>query len=133
MVYKKGFTILEIILAIFILTTAIFGSFALIQQTVAGASLNQSKLIAYYLAQEGIENVKNIRDTNWLQGEDDWAAGMPTEIETIGNLTKNFTRETDISSGAGSDFLDVKITIEWSERGKEHSIETVSRLYNWFK
>jgi len=64
---NKGFTILEVIVAIFVLTVAVGGSFVLIQQTLIAASLAQSKLTAYYLAQEGIEIVRNIRDTNWLK------------------------------------------------------------------
>lgn len=63
---KKGFTILEVILAISVLTLAIGGSFGLLQQTLSAASLSNSKLIAVYLAQEGIEIARNIRDNNWL-------------------------------------------------------------------
>jgi hypothetical protein len=64
---SRAFTILEVMLAIFILTAAVAGSFSLIQQTLWASSLNQSKLIAYYLGQEGIEIVRNIRDNNWLE------------------------------------------------------------------
>jgi len=64
---SKSFTLLEVILAITVLTLAVGGSFVLISQTLASVSVVQSKLIASYLAQEGIEIVKNIRDTNWLK------------------------------------------------------------------
>ena len=64
---KRGFTLLEVITAIFILTVGTGASFALIQQTLLASSLIEFKLIASYLAQEGIEIVRNIRDTNWLQ------------------------------------------------------------------
>lgn len=64
---KNSFTIIEVMMAIFVLTVAVGGSFALIQQTLVSASINQQKLIAYYLAQEGIEIVRNIRDSNWLE------------------------------------------------------------------
>jgi hypothetical protein len=64
---SKSFTLLEVILAITVLTLAVGGSFILISQTIASVSVVQSKLIASYLAQEGIEVVKNIRDTNWLK------------------------------------------------------------------
>jgi len=77
---KRGFTLLEVILAIFVLTIAVSGAFALISQTFVLASLVQSKLIASYLAQEGIEIVKNIRDTNWLTQRTDpdilWNDGL---------------------------------------------------------
>lgn len=54
-------------IAISVLTVAVGGSFALIQQTLVAASLNQSKLVASYLVQEGIEIARNIRDNNWLE------------------------------------------------------------------
>lgn len=64
---KNSFTIIEVMMAIFVLTVAVGGSFALISQTLVAASINQQKLIAYYLTQEGIEIVRNIRDSNWLE------------------------------------------------------------------
>jgi len=71
----KGFTLLEVILAITVLTIAMGGSFALISQTIASVSTIQSKLTASYLAQEGIELVKNIRDNNWLKFQP-WDQGL---------------------------------------------------------
>jgi type II secretory pathway pseudopilin PulG len=64
---KNSFTILEVILAIFILTVAVGASFTLIQQSLISASLAKSKLTAAYLAQEGIEVIRNARDNNWLK------------------------------------------------------------------
>lgn len=64
---KKGFTLLEVMVAISVMTLAVTGSFILIQQTLVAVSLGQSKLIASYLAQEGFEIVRNIRDSNWLE------------------------------------------------------------------
>ena len=63
---KNAFTLLEVILAIFILTVGVAGSFVLIQSTLISASLNKSKLTAYYLAQGGIEIIRNARDNNLL-------------------------------------------------------------------
>lgn len=57
---------LEVAVAIFILTIGVFGAYALFQQIVATASLNQSRLVAYYMTQEVFETVRNIRDSNWL-------------------------------------------------------------------
>jgi len=66
----KSFTLLEVILAITILTLAVGGSFILIQQTIGSVAQVQSRLIASYLLQEGMEIIKNIRDSNWLKGND---------------------------------------------------------------
>lgn len=66
---QHGFTILEVILAITVLTLAVGGSFVLISQTIGSVSVVQSRLIASYLIQEGLELVRNIRDTNWLKNQ----------------------------------------------------------------
>ena len=83
---KNGFTIIEVMMAIFVLTVAVGGSYALIQQTLISASLNQQKLIAYYIAQEGIEIVRNIRDSNWLEQREInppvWDAGISEDLST---------------------------------------------------
>jgi len=74
-----GFTLLEVVAAIFILTLGLGASFSLIQQTLAVASIVESKLTAVYLAQEGIEIIRNIRDTNWLEqriGMNSWDDGL---------------------------------------------------------
>jgi prepilin-type N-terminal cleavage/methylation domain-containing protein len=78
---NTGFTLLEVIVAIFILTVGIGGSFVLIQQTISTASIVQSRLIAAYLGQEGIEIIRNIRDNNWLEQRESpplpvWNDGM---------------------------------------------------------
>lgn len=64
---QKGFTLIEVIAAIFVITVGIVGVSALVTQTISLASISKDKLIASYLAQEGIEISKNIRDTNFLK------------------------------------------------------------------
>lgn len=67
---SKGFTVLEVITAIFILTVGVGAALSLMNQTLATGSVVEQRLIASHLAQEGIEIVRNIRDTNWLQSRD---------------------------------------------------------------
>jgi hypothetical protein len=64
---NKGFTLMEAIVAIFVITTGLVGVLSLVSQTISASTFSKDKLIAAYLAQEGIEIVRNIRDTNWLQ------------------------------------------------------------------
>ncbi len=63
---KEGFTLIEIIIAIFILSVAIVGIFSAFSIVLILTSDLADRLTATYLAQEGIEIVRNIRDTNWL-------------------------------------------------------------------
>ncbi len=69
---KNSFTVLEVILAITVLTIAVSGSFILISQTIGSVSVIQSRLIASYLVQEGLELARNIRDSNWLNPDKVW-------------------------------------------------------------
>ena len=75
-VKKNSFTLLEVMVAISILTLAVGGSFTLIQQALVSTSLAKSKLTAAYLAQEGMEIVRNIRDNNWLNSSPSWKTGL---------------------------------------------------------
>ncbi len=61
-----GFTLIEIIIAIFILSFAIVGIFTAFSIVLILTSDAVDRLTATYLTQEGIEIVRNIRDTNWL-------------------------------------------------------------------
>lgn len=130
---NKSFTILEVILAIFILTVAVFAAFSLIQQTLIGASLNQSKLAAYYFAQEGLEDVRNIRDTNWLKNQT-WNQDISSSegiVSFLDGAPSRFTREIVVTETMEG-YLEVKVVVKWSERGRDHNIEVVNHLYNWY-
>ena len=63
---KTGFTIIELIISIFILSIAIVGIFSAFSIVTILTSDTVDRLAATYLAQEGMEIVRNIRDTNWL-------------------------------------------------------------------
>lgn len=69
---KKGFTLLETLFAIFILTTGFFSTFSLLRKSISTTTTNINQLVATNLAQEGIEIVRNIRDSQYVTGNS-WA------------------------------------------------------------
>jgi len=71
----KGFTLLEVIIAIAILIVGLIGLMVLVSATISASSVSASRLLAANLAQEGIELVRGIRDSNWLQGQA-WDTGI---------------------------------------------------------
>lgn len=77
---KRGFTVLESIVAITILSLSISGVFTSIQQSLSQATMSKDEVKAYYLAQEAMEMIRNIRDTNRLTridtGSGDWLDGI---------------------------------------------------------
>jgi hypothetical protein len=72
---EKGFSLLETIIAIFILSVGIIGIASLINRTAALGTVVKNQLIASHLAQEGIELMHNLRNTNWVQGST-WENGL---------------------------------------------------------
>jgi type II secretory pathway pseudopilin PulG len=166
---NKGFTLMEAIVAIFVITTGLVGVLSLVSQTIASSTFSKDKLIAAYLAQEGIEIIRNIRDTNWLNGVA-WNTGLTATPNTNVNYNSSnvsdmpdglsfdgsyyvhsaspntpFSRHIEITydvDGDGNDDLDpggnlyrmnVKVVVEWQEKGKIHKVEAQENLYNWYQ
>jgi len=73
-----GFTVLELIAGVFILSVGIVGVSSLISRLLWYNRFVESKAIAAYLTQEGMEIVRNIRDGNWLEGKlgADWTEDL---------------------------------------------------------
>jgi len=72
---QKGFSLLEIIGATFIFTIGILSLFTVSNLGVGSLTEIKSKLIGSYLSQEGIEIVRGIRDSNWIE-EVAWTDGL---------------------------------------------------------
>lgn len=69
---NKGFTIIEIVISILISSIAIAGIFSALLMISILTSDTADRLTATYLAQEGVEIVRNIRDQNWLITGNSW-------------------------------------------------------------
>jgi len=69
-IYKNnsGQSLIEVIIAVFILSTAITAVLALVTQNFIAAKPSKLKTQASFLAQEAVEIVNNIRDKNWNEG-----------------------------------------------------------------
>jgi len=61
-----GFTVLESIVAIAILSLSISGAFTAVQQSLSQYIITRDETRAFYLAQEAIEVIRNKRDNNQL-------------------------------------------------------------------
>ena len=72
---NKGFTIVESLVAIAILILAITGAASAVQTGHSSYIFSKNQIIAFYLAQEGFEQIRYIRDENGLQGQN-WLADI---------------------------------------------------------
>ena len=97
---RSAFTLIEVITALFIIMVGIFSGYALVTQTISSAREISTQLTAAYLGKEGIEIVKNIRDSNYLKihfSADEGAANW-----TNGLASDGFPTAIDCSSDNGS-------------------------------
>lgn len=69
---RKGFTLIETLVSITILLTMITGGFVAIRAGLVSTFAARDQVTAFFLAQEAIELVKNVRDTNAVVN-----AGLP--------------------------------------------------------
>lgn len=64
----RGFSMIEVIISIFLIIVGIIASVELISKSLKDSMDSRDQLIAVGLAQEGVELVRNVRDNNWLTG-----------------------------------------------------------------
>lgn len=72
---KEGFTLVETIVAISIFATSILAVLVTLTQSISNTTYAKKKMIASYLAQEGIEYMRNMRDTMVLYHDTGTQAG----------------------------------------------------------
>ena len=64
--FTTGFTLVEMLVAISIFSVSILGLMSVLASGIAGANFAKQKVTATYLAQEGIEYLRNKRDNYML-------------------------------------------------------------------
>lgn len=160
---NKGFTLLEVIVAMFIVTMGVGAVFALVNQTLNSSRIISSKFTATYLAQEGIELAREIRDSNFLKihkgvATSSWDAGLTScqagcEADYNDTSLVSNSRYLKIDGGfynydfgvdtafrrkitittSTADILKVSVEASWQEQGRSHQITVQENLYNWLK
>ena len=65
---KPGFSLIEILAVLFVVSMSLLGVVSLIVQNIKVQSINRNNLIASSLAQEGVELIRQTRDANWRGG-----------------------------------------------------------------
>jgi len=151
---KSGFTIIELMATIVIISIGVLGTYSVVQQMIRVTSSASQRLTAAYLAQEGIELIRNVRDTNWIR-DLDWNAGLATgdwEVDyndfslsayanrnlKINNNLYNYDSGTNTIykrkitlSNNGADSLKILSEISWTYGGISQSLSAEENIYDW--
>ena len=137
---SKGFTLIELIISVFILSVAVVGIFNAFSIMIILTSDAADRLTATYLAQEGEEIVRNIRDTNWLNMD---ACNSPTPpsycpASWVDGLTADgLNGSPNCSNGCEADYTtDTNISgawvmKPWSASGLPLLINSGNGFYNY--
>ncbi|MDP4020743.1 MAG: type II secretion system protein [Candidatus Adlerbacteria bacterium] len=72
---NRGFTLIETMVAVLILATAIAGPLTIASKSLVAATVAKDQITAFFLAQDAVEFIRFARDTNKLQGGD-WITGV---------------------------------------------------------
>ncbi|MFC1700752.1 prepilin-type N-terminal cleavage/methylation domain-containing protein [Patescibacteria group bacterium] len=159
---NKGFTLMEVIIAIGVISVGSIGLLALMDFSIRANSISSNRLIASNLAQEGIEVIRFNRDhaadwDAWYSGfnDGDYRVGIQTVSPYTWSLEFNpasyrlyynnvsglynhigagnasiFTRKIIVNTLSATE-KQIIADIQWSERGKNHSLIIEDRLHNW--
>jgi len=151
---KKGFTLIETLVAVSILSIAIAGSLFAANSTLVAASIARDKMIASYLAQESIERVRWVRDNYYLAsyptGDNPSAESgpawinfrnaisvcssscNPTTLPLLGldAVPAQFTRTLQITQVNDKDEKAIS-KVSWSYHGIMYSVEVTDHFTPW--
>jgi prepilin-type N-terminal cleavage/methylation domain-containing protein len=104
---KSGFSLIEVLIGITVLTIAIVVAVNMLVGLIRSNENNMKTMQAHYLAVEGIEAVRNVRDGNWLHGKSwlgeadssPWGSVLGTDEEYFFELNSGFFVETSSNGG----------------------------------
>ena len=98
---NKGFTLIELVISIFVLSIAVIGVYSVFSAMLILTSDSADRLVAIYLAQEGAEIIRNMRDNAWLANEerDAWLDKIapPNGPNCTSGCKADFTTDTGVS------------------------------------
>lgn len=165
MIVKKirqvsGFTLVEVVVILFIISLALVGVLSLIVQSLNSQTYNKNNLIAYQLGQEGMELVRRVRDSNWRAGQTwntnledgdyymDYLDTVPQVLDApeqkllrLDGEGFYFHDESGLATSSGfsrvinittdGEALVLTVTISWLDHGRNYSYELATLLYDW--
>jgi len=95
---QKGLTFIETIVAIGVLLTGVISGLTLTSFTLNSSVASEGRLKAANFAREGIEVIRQIRDSNWLAGNL-WFSGILQDPDAHYRLIVNFDPASNMWTG----------------------------------
>lgn len=125
---NTGLSITQVMIAIFIILVGLSGISIIISRIIPMPGLSSLYFEASYLAQEGIELIRNIRDENLINSLS-WNNGITSSTQSIPPF---FTRQIIINNVDENTIL-ITATITFPFRGKIYEFSAQEYLYQWIR
>ncbi|MEX2029197.1 MAG: prepilin-type N-terminal cleavage/methylation domain-containing protein [Candidatus Paceibacterota bacterium] len=132
---NKGFTLVETLVAISIFSVSIVGLMSVLGSGISNTNYAKQKIAAYYLAQEGIECIRNTRDNYVLfTGETGWSDFLDLVPQNIScpsiDSDSGFTRALS-KTPIPPDEAKIFSTVSWTQGSGNYNIVFSENLFNW--
>ena len=82
--FHAGFTLLETLFSILIFSAALVALMTIAARGISATESAQQETVAHYLAQEGLETARNVRDTNYANSISPWDSGFSQCVAPAG-------------------------------------------------
>ena len=135
---NSAFTLAETILAIAIIAMVITTTYGLSQSSLKIGRNSINQFVAYHLAEEGLEIVRNARDSNWIQNKE-WRTGLQDgEYENSnivlseGEKFKRIIKLRSLGESSG-EIMRATSTVYYQYGNKEKETSLIMDLTDWKK
>lgn len=127
----SGFTLVESLIAVSIFSVSIIAMMSVLGGGIANTNYVKNKLVATYLAQEGIEYARNMRDKHILyDGSAGWDNFLKIEdfnySSSVAGFDVNITKEN-----LWTDSVRIISVASWTQGVKGYNVTLTSELFNW--
>lgn len=140
--YKNGQSLVEVVVAIGVVVLIVSGLVIAVISSLRSAQSSRLRSTATKLTQDGIEIMRNLRDTGWSQfalndSPNAWCLGLDGILVELPSCTGNiviggltYTR-TALLTETSTDQLTVTITVTWIEGKTLKNSNATTYLTKW--
>lgn len=128
---NRAFTLIETLVAISIFTMSILGLMSILASGISDINYAKNKITAAYIAQDGIEYIRNMRDTYVLYSVNGWD-NFKAADKTYPSPYSNFTRIISMIE-VNDDEVKIFSSVSWTQGYTNHNITFSENLFNWIE